>query len=152
MDDLQLNRIVLGRMLQKLGFEVIEAENGLAAIDQFLSHRSTLCCVLLDLQMPVLNGWETAKRLRGIEADSSWSRTPIVACTALGPHEHWHEHDTVAESALDCGFDDLLVSPDWSRSTVLLMHFASSYYTCGRLCGSMRYELLPELGSKARWL
>lgn len=109
-DDMRLNRLVLGRMLTKLGFEVVEADNGLAAIEQFIFHQPALSCVLLDLQMPVLDGWETAKRLRGLEAVSAWARVPIVACTALSPQENWHSHDTVAGSALSSGCDDLLVS------------------------------------------
>ncbi|WIA28416.1 hypothetical protein OEZ86_010962 [Tetradesmus obliquus] len=107
-DDMRLNRLVLGRMLTKLGFEVVEADNGLAAIEQFIFHQPALSCVLLDLQMPVLDGWETAKRLRGLEAVSAWARVPIVACTALSPQEIWHSHDTVAGSALSSGCDDLL--------------------------------------------
>jgi CheY-like chemotaxis protein len=109
-DDTRLNRLVLGRMLTKLGFEVIEADSGLAAIEQFIFHQPAVSCVLLDLQMPVLDGWETAKRLRGLEAVSRWARVPIVACTALSPQEHWYSHRTVADSALSSGCDDLLVS------------------------------------------
>jgi CheY-like chemotaxis protein len=108
-DDKRLNRLVLGRMLTKLGFEVVEADNGIAAIEQFIFHQPALSCVLLDLQMPILDGWETAKRLRGLEAVSRWARVPIVACTALSPQEHWHSHRTVADSALSSGCDDLLV-------------------------------------------
>jgi CheY-like chemotaxis protein len=94
----------------QIGFEVLEAENGVKAIELFQSHRSTLRCVLLDLQMPVMDGWETAEKLRLIEADSQGTRMPIVACTALNLAEAWHEYDTVASSALQCGFDALLVS------------------------------------------
>eukprot|EP00879_Flechtneria_rotunda_P005405 GHRR01005696.1.p1 GENE.GHRR01005696.1~~GHRR01005696.1.p1 ORF type:complete len:224 (+),score=66.59 GHRR01005696.1:491-1162(+) len=107
-DDMRLNRLVLGRMLQKLGLEVIEAENGQVAIEQFVSHRHALSCVLLDLQMPVLDGWECAKRLRGLEQSSSWPKVPIVACTSLGLQRNWHDYDTVANSVLSCGVDDLL--------------------------------------------
>lgn len=107
---MRLNRIVLRRMLQKLGFEVVEADNGLAAIEQFLCHRAALSCVLLDLQMPQLDGWETAKQLRMLEAGSCWGRVPIVGCTALGLQENWHGYNTVTDSALSCGFDGLLVS------------------------------------------
>jgi len=107
-DDMRVNRLVLGRMLTKIGFEVLEADNGVKAIELFRSHRSALRCVLLDLQMPVMDGWETAENLRSIEALSQGTRMPIVACTALNLAEAWHDHDTVASSALHSGFDALL--------------------------------------------
>eukprot|EP00775_Hariotina_reticulata_P012063 gene12063-biopygen13965 len=80
-DDMRVNRLVLGRMLRLLGFEVIEAENGKAALQQFLSHQESLSCVVLDLQMPVLDGWETAKQLRGENAlTRSAAGSAVQAC------------------------------------------------------------------------
>jgi CheY-like chemotaxis protein len=106
---MRVNRLVLGRMLQLLGFEVIEAENGKAALEQFLSHQESLCCVVLDLQMPVLDGWETAKQLRGLESQGTRPRLPIVGCTALQLQDTWKAHCTVEDSALRCGFDEVMV-------------------------------------------
>lgn len=116
---MRINRLVLGRMLQKLGFEVLEAENGEVALQLWQQHRAVLRAILLDLQMPILDGWRTAERLRQIEAacpcDSATgapcARTPIVACTALGLNEAWHEHATVGLSALHSGVDELLEKP-----------------------------------------
>lgn len=81
----------------------------MVAIDKFCSQRHSLQCVLLDLQMPIMDGWRTAQEMRAIEAAFQWPRIPIVACTALGLQDTWHEHHTVANSALQCGVDELMV-------------------------------------------
>ena len=118
---------------------MLEADNGVKAIELFRSHRSALRCVLLDLQMPVMDGWETAENLRSIEAGSQGTRMPIVACTALNLAEAWHDHDTVASSALHSGFDALLVSalvspkpPAFERqksAPVFLILYANTAYS-----------------------
>eukprot|EP00877_Chromochloris_zofingiensis_P011481 jgi/Chrzof1/6587/Cz19g01300.t1 len=61
--------------------------------------------------MPIMDGWRTAQEMRAIEAAFQWPRIPIVACTALGLQDTWHEHHTVANSALQCGVDELMEKP-----------------------------------------
>jgi PAS domain S-box-containing protein len=57
-------REVVGRMIERLGFEVITAEDGVAAVDVLDRHRGSLAAVLLDLSMPRMGGQETLRHLR----------------------------------------------------------------------------------------
>jgi signal transduction histidine kinase/CheY-like chemotaxis protein len=76
-DDLAENRAVLGRALQKEGWRVAEAENGRDALDQMAREEPSL--ILLDLRMPVMDGFEFVMELRKVEA---WRAIPIVVVTA----------------------------------------------------------------------
>jgi signal transduction histidine kinase/ActR/RegA family two-component response regulator len=76
-DDNAVNRLVASRMLSKLGCEVIEAVNGLEAVER--ASDPALALILMDCQMPELDGYEATARIR---ADASARRVPIVAMTA----------------------------------------------------------------------
>lgn len=77
-DDNAVNRKVLFMLLQSMRVQVSEAENGKAALE--LLHDREFDFVLLDVHMPVMDGRETIKRIRG-EAEA-WSNIPVVALTA----------------------------------------------------------------------
>ncbi|KAF8060004.1 rcsC [Scenedesmus sp. PABB004] len=86
-DDMALNRKLLSAMARKLGFATIEAADGAEALSALAARDAgagAVAAVLLDLQMPVLDGWATARRLRALEAvqDAPAARLPIIACTA----------------------------------------------------------------------
>lgn len=99
-DDLQVNRLVARRMLEKMGHRVEEAEDGLEAVAAVETHDYDV--VLMDLQMPRLDGIGATSKIRAIEGDRA--RTPIVALTA----------DALAgdrERILASGLDDYLSKP-----------------------------------------
>ena len=56
-------------MLSRLGFAVLEAGDGVEALEVFRKHRDAIRCVLLDLTMPRMDGWETLKALRSLQPD-----------------------------------------------------------------------------------
>ena len=56
-------------MLKRLGFKVLEAKDGVEAVEVFRQHQDEICCVLCDLTMPRMNGWETLTALRNIAPD-----------------------------------------------------------------------------------
>jgi PAS domain S-box-containing protein len=62
-------REVVGRMLERLGFQVLQAADGVDAIHLFDQHEGTVAAVLLDLSMPRMGGQETLHRLRQRSAD-----------------------------------------------------------------------------------
>jgi DNA-binding response OmpR family regulator len=70
---------LLGIRLSKMGYQVIEAQDGNTAIERAKKERPDL--VLLDVMMPGRNGWEVAKALR---EDASLSQLGIVMLTAIG--------------------------------------------------------------------
>ncbi len=70
-DDEAHVRTVAGRMLQRLGFEVLSAGDGREAVEMFRHHRDRIRCILLDLTMPRMDGEETLHELRAIDPNVS---------------------------------------------------------------------------------
>ncbi|MEG3875986.1 response regulator [Microcoleus sp. herbarium7] len=78
-DDNQENRLLLVKMLQPIGFEVREAENGLQAVELWESWQPDL--IWLDTRMPVMDGLEAVRQIRAKEKETQ-PRTVIIALTA----------------------------------------------------------------------
>lgn len=72
-DDEDVIRRLVSRLLARIGFETIEARDGREALALFEAHASEIVCVLLDLTMPNMGGWECLPRLRQIRPE-----TPVV--------------------------------------------------------------------------
>ena len=77
-DDEEMNRDMLTRRLKKKGFEILPATNGQEACDRALADQPDL--ILLDMQMPVMDGYDAARQLKATEATSS---IPIIGLTAM---------------------------------------------------------------------
>ncbi|UNU26648.1 response regulator [Microcoleus vaginatus] len=78
-DDNQENRLLVVKMLQTIGFEVREAENGYQAVEIWESWQPHL--IWLDTRMPVMDGFEAVRQIRAKEKETQW-RTVIIALTA----------------------------------------------------------------------
>lgn len=98
-DDNRTNLHILQVFLKKLGHDVITAENGAEAIQQFTAEEPDL--ILLDIMMPIMDGFEAARRIKGMNLDR-W--TPIIFLSALNRDENLVE-------GLDAGADDYLTKP-----------------------------------------
>ena len=98
-DDIEANRDVLTRMLQGLGAQVQQAENGLQALQLLQDQRFDI--VFLDIRMPVLDGMATLKRLR---SELPRPQPVVVALTASALS---HERETY----MSAGFDDFIGKP-----------------------------------------
>jgi signal transduction histidine kinase len=79
-DDSEDNRTLIRYYLKKLPYDLDFAENGEAALRKFQTERYDL--VLMDLQMPILDGYEAVRAMRGLERERHRPPTPIVALTA----------------------------------------------------------------------
>ena len=103
-DDNQLNREILVEAMREEGFDVDEAIDGSFAIEKLRdTEPGTYELVILDLQMPVMDGYETTKIIRNFK-DPKVSQIPIVALTA----------DALPEEktrAFNCGINAYLVKP-----------------------------------------
>ena len=77
-EDQELNRDILGMILED-DYDVLYAENGAEALDMIRASLETLSIVLLDLMMPVMDGFEVLERVR---ADEQMRRIPIIVLTA----------------------------------------------------------------------
>jgi CheY-like chemotaxis protein len=76
-------REMLGRFLELEGFDVRTAANGQLAFDALQANEEP-CVIILDLMMPVMNGWQFRERQ---VRDPRFSRIPVVVVTAAGPRE-----------------------------------------------------------------
>ncbi len=112
-EDNLVNQKVARSFLERLGCRVSVAANGLEAVQAFMHGRFEL--VLLDLQMPLMDGYAATARLRGLE--QSERRTPIVALTASAMTGQ-------RERCLEAGMDDLITKPlDVERLQAVLDRF-----------------------------
>ncbi|SEI13276.1 Signal transduction histidine kinase [Rheinheimera pacifica] len=98
-EDNYFNQALAQIILQKLGHKVISANNGEQALQSATQHPISL--VLMDIEMPGLNGYDTARQLRQY---SNFAHTPIIAMTA-----HHSEH--VRQQCLQAGMNDMLTKP-----------------------------------------
>jgi CheY-like chemotaxis protein len=81
-DDEELVRRAGERMLSKLGYAVLTADNGASAIETFRRHRAEIALVLLDLVMPDMDGLETLQRLREIDPE-----VRVVLCSGYAKED-----------------------------------------------------------------
>ena len=101
-EDNRINQRLASKLLEDRGYRVTLAENGQLALDA-LAHTS-FAAVLMDMQMPVMDGLEATRRIRAREAASGLARTPIVAMTANAMQGD-------RERCLAAGMDDYLSKP-----------------------------------------
>ena len=101
-EDNAVNRMIGAEMLKSFGIEVLEAEDGVQALSMLEQQRVDL--VLMDIQMPVLDGYDATRQARAREAKLRLPRIPIVALTA-------NAFDEDAAQALAAGMDAHLAKP-----------------------------------------
>ena len=98
-EDNEMNRDMLTRRLERKGFEVVIAIDGKAGIDMASSSNPDI--ILMDLSLPVIDGWEAARQ---IKTDSATQSIPIIALTA-------HAMAGDEQKALAAGCDDYDTKP-----------------------------------------
>ncbi len=99
-EDNTVNQLLVARVLEKQGFSVDIAGNGVEALDKLNSTNYDL--VIMDLQMPEMDGYETTTRIRGSE--STYQNIPIMAMTA-------HTIKGEIEKCLALGMTDFISKP-----------------------------------------
>ena len=101
-EDDETNRKVLGLMLEAVNAETTFAANGLEGVNAY--RREPFDVVLMDLKMPVMDGYQAMREIRSAEASGRARRTPVVVVSA-------HTRPTEIEAALDAGADHHLGKP-----------------------------------------
>lgn len=101
-DDHPTNRLVMMRQLDALGYAAETAEDGIQALELWKSGRYGL--LLLDVNMPRMDGFEVTRKIRELEADSEGDQTAVVAWTANALRGD-------AEACFLAGMDDYLSKP-----------------------------------------
>ncbi|SFC24843.1 Response regulator receiver domain-containing protein [Polaromonas sp. OV174] len=98
-EDNELNRDMLSRRLLRRGYEVVMAFDGATALRMAANSRPAL--ILMDMSLPVMDGWEATRRLK---ADPDMREIPVIALTA-------HAMEGDRQRALDAGCDDFDTKP-----------------------------------------
>jgi CheY-like chemotaxis protein len=98
-EDNEMNLDMLSRRLARQGFEVISAQDGAAGLAKAGAEKPAL--ILMDMSLPVVDGWEATRRLK---ADPATSAIPVIALTA-------HAMAEDKEKALAAGCDDYDTKP-----------------------------------------
>lgn len=114
-DDIFTNRLLLSEILGEIGHFTDEAENGKIAIDKLAANEYDV--VLMDIEMPVMNGLETTESIRNNFVGPK-SKIPIIALTAHNPNLFFDDYS-------DVGFDQLLTKPySIDKITRMIQEFA----------------------------
>jgi len=79
-EDNPVNQVICQSMLEAMGLDVVLAEDGALALEQLAE--GSFGAVLMDCQMPVMDGYEATRRLREVERLNGRARTPVIALTA----------------------------------------------------------------------
>ncbi len=125
-EDNQVNRMVVGKILDKLGHEAVFAQDGIEALEVFKNGGVDL--VLMDIQMPGMDGLEAARQIRKLEKEmhsdiavlerdsgGTGFRIPIIALTA-------HAMKDDKDKCLDAGMDDYITKPVRSQTLQQKIH------------------------------
>lgn len=106
-------RTMMRFLLQKYGYEIIEAANGQEAVEVTEQHHPSL--ILMDISMPVMDGLEATRVIRKL---NGCSKIPIIAVTAYG--------NSYYRQALEAGCDDLINKPlDFTNLEPILEQYLS---------------------------
>src|SRR6476619_2984051 len=98
-EDNEMNRDMLSRRLLRKGYEVVLAVDGQSGVEMARTQAPDL--ILIDMSLPVLDGWEATRRLKAVAATK---HIPVIALTA-------HAMSGDREKALEAGCDDYDTKP-----------------------------------------
>ncbi|WP_432735345.1 PAS domain S-box protein [Maridesulfovibrio sp. FT414] len=105
-EDERVNRMMACRILEKMGHHIICAENGQDCLNRLGTEQ--LDMILMDIQMPVMDGLETTRLIRNDDAYMEFRNIPIIALSA-------HAHDRNRRTAEDAGMDGYISKPfEWA--------------------------------------
>lgn len=109
-EDNAANRELIREILEGQGYEVLEAANGLEALEQIEERLPDL--VIMDIQMPLIDGLEAVSKLR---KNPRFTKTPVIALTAYAMSGD-------EEKALAAGFDGYLSKPMDVKQLLAYLH------------------------------
>ncbi len=121
-EDERINRDIAVELLTSVGLEVVTAENGVVAVDRY--KQSNFDLILMDIQMPELNGLDATRQIRALE---NGALVPIIALTA-------NAFDTDRKRCIEAGMTDFLAKPVYPDAlyTLLAKHLPASGATSPR--------------------
>lgn len=103
-EDNEVNRVVVKGLVNKLGAKAKFATNGLEAVATFRNEHEEIDVILMDCEMPEMDGYEATRAIREFEIHSRLQRKPIIAVTA-------HAVGESRELCLQAGMDEYITKP-----------------------------------------
>ena len=103
-EDNEQNRVLMRQVLTRHGYDMLEAKDGLTGIEMARAHMPAL--ILLDIQMPVMNGFMVIRELRN---DAELRKIKVIAVTSFAMKGD-------REKALQAGFDEYVTKPIDTRT------------------------------------
>ena len=116
-DDSPDNRFLINAFLKKESCSIVEANNGSIAVELFPTEQWDI--ILMDMQMPVMDGYQATMKIRKIEEEKGIGHTPIVALTA-------HSINTEVKKCLNAGCDMHLAKPVIKTDLIKLINDITS--------------------------
>ena len=98
-DDDAPTRGLLTAVMGRAGLGAVAASDGVEAID-IIKKRDDLCCIVLDLMMPVVDGTAVLAHLSSVN-----SKVPVIVCTAVGPRQTPEFDRTIVRAVIQKPFD-----------------------------------------------
>ncbi|WP_252176923.1 response regulator [Endozoicomonas sp. 4G] len=103
-EDNPANQLVLKKLLKKVNLVPVFAENGQEALDQYKSDPGSWDLILMDCEMPVMDGYSATEAIRQFEQEAGVEKQAIIGLSA-------HAIDELKNKALSKGMDDYLTKP-----------------------------------------
>lgn len=133
-EDNELNRKLLGQMLINYGFEVLTAGNGLECLN--LLRQKNIDIILMDMQMPLMDGYETTRIIR---ENPDWKHLPIIAITA-------NSLSGDRQKCLDYGCSSYLAKPFKSETLVReIKAYLQNQFIRGKNADLLSQQLIADL-------
>ncbi len=110
-EDEYINTILIRTLLKQAGYHVTVVQNGREAVDAWRG--GFFDCILMDIQMPEIDGYEAVERIR--QAEPPGEHIPIIAMTAHALHSD-------RQQCLDAGMDDYIAKPIDGNTVLQLLH------------------------------
>lgn len=103
-EDNPVSQMVVSSLLRKRGYEVVMAENGRRAVSIYRENPAAVQLILMDCEMPEMDGFEASRQIRRIETERGLRPVPIIALTAHVLEEHRRQ-------GIDAGMDEFIGKP-----------------------------------------
>ena len=103
-EDNKVNQAVITGFMKKLGHTIISTDDGIAAVKSYTQNNETIDVILMDCEMPNMDGYEATKNIRQYELKHELAKTPVIAFTS-------HAFDEQKTRGLDAGMDEYLAKP-----------------------------------------
>jgi CheY-like chemotaxis protein len=102
-EDNTVNQMVVRALTERYGYEMIAVKSGREALELLEKQERRFSAILMDVNMPIMNGIECTMAIRELEAEQEW-RTPIIGLSA-------HTSESCRRQCLVAGMDDYLSKP-----------------------------------------